>query len=249
MAVDFPLVAVSNIKDSAWKTLLASFREKPGVVNAAAIAAGVKWGKAHEAWDRGFPYREPPLKPIRVILAEEAAAKEAKASVIRTETEAFAAAIRGEVREDALNVHELEGKLVKSARTQVGNLHAVAGRAGILADKLVRSLEADLAKEGALDALSPEKKAALADRLTIIKERAIKMTKEALEVERQWRGDPTKVIGLVPMEQMSPEEAARLAREAYEAALEYERHGLTIIDGGREPGPIVQLPTTASASS
>lgn len=228
-----------------YTALVKAFREKPGSVLNAANAAKVARPTAKRAWEVGWPEETPPRLAIKAILLQEADKK----AVIRSETEAFAATLRGEVREDALNVHELEGKLVKSARTQVGNLHAVAGRAGILADKLVRSLEADLAKEGALDALSPEKKAALADRLTIIKERAIKMTKEALEVERQWRGDPTKVIGLVPMEQMSPEEAARLAREAYEAALEYERHGLTIIDGGREPGPIVQLPTTASASS
>ena len=228
-----------SVNQKTYDALVNAFRLQPGNCSAAARFAGVARNTAIRAWKVGYQDR----LAISVLLEQERVKAEqarieaeqlaqVKAQTIRTETEAYALALRGETRDAALEAHEQEGKLVKAARQNVHNLAVVANAAISMAHELVKSAAADLQTPDKLAGMTPIQKATLADKLTSIADRGVKLVQGVLEAERLWRGDPTKVIGIVPMEEMSVEEAARIAREAYEAAQRYERHGLEVIDGG-----------------
>jgi hypothetical protein len=222
------------VTDKTYEELVRAFRTAPGNCSHASRLAKVDRATAKRAWERGWPDK----RPIEALLQQEAAelkaAAEEKARIVRTETEAFALSLRAETRDDALAAHEQEGKLVKAARQNVHNLAVVANAAVVLANKLITSAANDLMDSAKLEGMSPQQKAVVADKLTAIADRGVKLVQGVLEAERLWRGDPTKVIGIVPMEEMSVEEAKRLAYEAYEAAQLYERNGLEVIDGGAE---------------
>jgi hypothetical protein len=240
-----------QITQKQFQLLIEAFRKQPSAIMAAARAADVSKKCAARAWHHGWPLDTPPQPPIKVLLEQEkaadAAAIAAKHAAVRQETEAFALSLRAETRDDALAAHEQEGKLVKAARQNVHNLAVVANAAVVLANKLITSAANDLMDSAKLDGMSPQQKAVVADKLTAIADRGVKLVQGVLEAERLWRGDPTKVIGVVPMEEMSVEEAKRLAYEAYEAAQLYERNGLEVIDGGAEAarGQVINVQAVA----
>jgi hypothetical protein len=169
---------------------------------------------------------------VQALLAQEEAEAQAKATQVKSETEAFAAQLRQGVRDDALDVHEAEGRVVKASRINAANLLVAASKLPHALVKVADQVATQLAQPN--DKMTAEKQLELLNRASAVIERAVKVGHAVIEMERLYRGDPTKIVGVVPMEEMSVDEARRLALEAYEAAQRYERHGLEVIDGGAE---------------
>lgn len=192
---------------------------------------------AKRAWEVGWPEDTPPKPAVRVMFEQEALEAQTKATAVKAEAEAFAASLRQEARSDALDVHDQEGRVVKAARVNATNLLSVAARLPPALAKVAERVAIQLAQAE----LPPDKALETLARAATVIERAVKVGQSVLEMERLYRGDPTKIVGVVPMEEMSVEEARRLALEAYEAAQRYERHGLEVIDGGAESGPVVPV--------
>lgn len=220
-----------------WSALVKAFRTRPGSARYAAEQAGVTRPTAKRAWEVGWPEDTPPKPAVRAMFEQEAAEAQAKATAVKAEAEAFAASLRQEARSDALDVHDQEGRVVKAARVNATNLLSVAARLPPALAKVAERVAIQLAQAE----LPPDKALETLARAATVIERAVKVGQLVLEMERLYRGDPTKIVGVVPVEEMSVEEARRLALEAYEAAQRYERHGLEVIDGGAESGPVVPV--------
>lgn len=245
---------VSSVTPAQWKALVTSFREQPDNIRAAAQKAGVKWVKARQAWERGFPAMDPPKPSIRAMMDQEAADKAAREAIIRTETEAFAATLRGDVRTEALDQYQRTTIMVKNATITANNalsavakLNQVASDLAALAPKLTEKIKAAVEQDEldpvqALAAL--EKISGFAHKVTATSNAATSQGAKAVEVERLLKGDATSIIGVkeTMAEPVSADEAKRLAAELAEAAQEAEaaangQPDLKVLPGG---APVAQ---------
>ena len=106
-----------GLTEKKWRMLLGAYKEMPGNNSNAARVAKVDRGTAKEAWEVGWP--EHGWRAIRDLVSEEReaalAVEQAKQAAIRDETEAFAAALRGEVRNNALEEYERTNQYIRAA--------------------------------------------------------------------------------------------------------------------------------------
>jgi len=193
----------------------------------------------------------PPKAPIKVILEREAAATVAKEEAIQSETEAFAATLRGDARNEALDQYQRTARMVKSATITANNALAAVSKlnqvaaalaelAPRLADRVREAVQQDeLDPAQALAAL--EKISNFAQKITATSNAATSQGAKAVEVERLMKGDATSIIGVKETlaEPVSAEEAKRLAAELAEAANEAEaatgqQPNLQVLSGGAQ---------------
>lgn len=236
-----------SIPVEAWHKLLAAFREKPGNYRHAAIAAKIDQRTAKKGWLEGWPHFK--RAPISQILQREAEENAQKAAIIKSETEAFAAALRGDARTEALDQYQRTARMVKAATitannalSAVGKLNQVASDLAEMAPQLVAKIR-DAVNRDELDPVQAlialEKISGFAHKVTATSNAATSQGAKAVEVERLMKGDATSIIGVKETlaEPVSAEEAKRLAAELAEAAQEAEaaasgQPDLKVLPGG-----------------
>lgn len=161
-------------------------------------------------------------------VAARAAAKEARAAV----------EARAEARDDAVGVLDEERRLRKGLRAVAGqNIVGSAkwGRAhALVADELVSRVERQR-KDMTVDQLAD-----LARAMAAVDRQRAALLREAVELERLHRGDPSVILGVTPTE-MSPDEAIREIEEANADLQRYRRRGLELIEGGATTGPVIDV--------
>jgi hypothetical protein len=181
---------------------------------------------ARRGWTLGWPVY-PWAEAIRRVVERKQLEAQEKARAEEVERARQAARQREDARSDAVKTHEEEGRLVKIARVNVGQLLAANARLGpalqVLAERMRVAIEAGEVgvKDGSL----------LLRNMAATAAATVRAGQIALELERLHRGDPTQIIGIAPVE-MSTEDAIREIEEAQAALTRYQRRGLEVIDGG-----------------
>lgn len=232
---------------SYWK-LVEAFRDKPGNFLHAAKFAETSRETARKAWREGWPRLK--RQAIQVLiereLEEEQALQRTKELAIRTETEAFAAALRGDVRQGALDEYERTNQYLKAATVtattalvECHKLQPVVRDLTDLAPVLVEKV-----REG-LDGVSPEqalrileKMANFAKSITATTYAATQQGAKVVEVQRARSAELQQAVINVQANVVEPVdvgEAARLAAELAEAAQEAALAGgpaLSVVNGG-----------------
>lgn len=240
------------IDDKKYWDLVAAFRERPGSIRHASKVTGTARETANRAWSKGWPRLK--REPIQVIIeremAEERSLKKAREMAIRTETEAFAAAIRGDVRSQAYDEYERTGAYIKaatvtatSALVEAQKLVPVIRDLVDMAPEFVAKVREGLDESG----MSAEKAMRLLDRIAVFAKTVTAATYAAtqqgarvVDVQRTRNADLQQAMinaQSVAAEPVSAEEAQRLAAELSEAALEVQAAlqgapQLTVMPGG-----------------
>lgn len=244
-------MSISTMPHEKWLALVNAFRIKPGSVNHAAKVAKTTRKTAHRAWESGYPDMIPIRLPIKVILQQEEEAQRAKVAQVVNETEAFAAALRDDVRNDALDQYQRTTRMVKAATitannalASVGQLNKVAAALAELAPRLAERIK-EAVQQDELDPIQAlaalEKISNFTQKITATSNAATTQGAKAVEVERLLKGDATSIIGVKETlaEPISAEEAKRLAAELAEAANEAEvaaggQPALQVLPGGAQ---------------
>lgn len=236
-----------------WARLIAAFRDQPGNFTNAAREAGITKETARKAWEAGYPKQN--RKPIQQLMAMEANEREAlaraRADAVRTETEAFAAALRGEVRNHALEEYERTNQYLRAAAMTATStlvaahrLQPVVQELGALAPRLVESIHMEVTK-GEVPAAQAmkllEQIANFTKTVAAAANAATLQGAKVVEVSRARSGDMGKMREAVVHEPFDANEAKRLAAELAEAAIEVEESAaqgpaLAVLDGGAAVG-------------
>ncbi len=227
-----------RIEEKKWQKLVVAYREIPGNHKNACRFAECDRGTARKAWAVGWP--ESGKKAIQAILKEEeeerAAKAAAKAEVIKTEMDAFAASLRGDVRAQALEEYERTNRYLRAASaTATATLAAahklmpVVQELGDLAPKLVEMVHRDLAM-GDLNATQAvtllEKMANFTKTVAAAANTATLQGAKVFEITKS-RNSMDSILNIdkaLSAEPFDPAEAKRLAAELAEAALEVEQY-------------------------
>lgn len=227
-----------RLDERKWKTLVAAFRLKPGNMANAARMAGTDRATARNAWNEGNAKER--RKPIKEIVEEEEKKREslgaAKEEAIRTEMNAFAAALRGDVRQNALEEYERTNQYLRAAAmtataalVATHRLQPVIQELGELAPKLVEVVHMEIVNGGVNGKMAIEwleRIASITKAVGATSNAATLQGAKVVEVSRQRAGDLTiNIKEAVDSEPFDPNEAKRIAAELAEAALEIEAAG------------------------
>lgn len=255
-----------RIEEKKWQKLVVAYRDVPGNHKNACRFAECDRGTARKAWAIGWP--ESGKKAIQAILQEEEEAREAKAQakaeMVKTEMDAFAASLRGDVRAQALEEYERTNRFLRAASAtatavlaEAHRLMPVVRELGEVAPKLVEMVKADI-ELGTMNAMQAmmllDKIANFAKTVTATTNSATLQGAKVFEVTRA-RSSMDAIINIdkaLSEEAFDPVEAKRLAAELAEAALEVEqfdaegRPVLNVIagEGGREEEDEEERPAT-----
>lgn len=241
-----------QLEERKWKRLVVAFRDKPGNIRNAAREAAVDRETAQKAWNIGWPKQH--RKPILAIIQQESEEREAmaraRAEAVKTETQAFAASLRGDVRQNALEEYERTNQYLRaaamtatSALVATHRLQPVVQELGSLAPRLVEVIHSELA-QGEMSAKQAmemlEKIAGFTKAVTATSNAATLQGAKVVEVARARAGDLTiNIKEAVQSEPFDPNEAKRIAAELAEAALEVEAAAsgiplLSVVAGGAD---------------
>lgn len=174
------------------------------------------------------------------LRAEQAAAlAQTAASKAERERLDTQAAIRADQRDDSVGVLDEERRLRKGARAVAGqNIVGSAkwGRAhNRVAEELLKRVDTQAGT------MTPDELLEIARTMTLVDRQRLALLREAIEVERLHRGDPSVILGVTPVE-MSVDEAVKEIEEAQEILTRYKRRGLELIEGGIEAPTISVSP-------
>lgn len=240
-----------KLDDRKWRLMVSAFRAKPGNIRHAAREAGADWTTARKAWNEGNE-REG-RRAIKELLEEEGKQREAMAKVkeeaVRTEMQAFATALRGDMRANALEEYERTNQYLRaaamtatSALVATHRLQPVIQELGEMAPKLVEVVHLELMSGGmnAAQAMAMlEKIASITKAVAATSNSATLQGAKVVEVSRLRAGDMTiNIKDAVESEPFDPNEARRIAAELAEAAMEVEAAGegapvLSVIPGSK----------------
>lgn len=227
---------MGKLDNRKWQKLVIAFREQPGNIKNAARVAVCDRATARRAWSVGYP--EIKREPIQVLLEREAeeseVARREKEKIIREETEAFAAALRGDVRAQALEEYERTNRYLRaasatatSALVAAHKLQPAVQELGDMAPHLVEIVQKGIlsGEVGAREAVSMmEKIASIMKAVSATANAATLQGAKVFEVSRA-RMNSDALINIekaVNAEPFDPGEAKRLAAELAEAAAEVE---------------------------
>jgi hypothetical protein len=258
-----------TINNDTWQMLINAYRDRPGNATNAARLARVDWKTANRAWESGLHWmkQETFRKPIRELLAEEqeqararlAMAEDHKARTIAEETAKLEASRKEQIvakaNDDRADTRVQEAQLVRLCRGSTIGLAASLAKMskGVvdLSDRLREVLETignGYDKDGNPRPLTPlEAKAAMGviGRYATMVKQANEAAHDVVETERVLLGEPTAILGVKRIEEVTATEAeARLlaAQRAFERA---KADGL-FLDSPRERvidvGPAVETP-------
>lgn len=165
---------------------------------------------------------------IQEIIAEEqiaarAGANDAIEAASKEHTEAQAERARQEAdkaRQDVIRARRQEGEMVRAQR---GNLTALIGVTGqLLRGAIKRARDLEQLIESGID--TDGKKLTVKDQIDMlwkinrIVRQSAESTHDVIKMERLLLGEPTEIVGIANLENMTIEQALDDIREAYEAA-------------------------------
>jgi len=235
-----------RLDEKKWQKLVIAFRDQPGNYKNAGREALCDRATAKKAWLEGSPAQG--RKPIKEMVEEEQERKaelaRVKAEAIRTETDAFAASLRGDVRQQALEEYERTNRYLRAASATATatlvathRLQPVVQELGAMGPQLIEMIHKDLGREG-LSAVAAmgllERIAAFTKSVAAAAYAATQQGAKVFEVSRA-RTSSDALINIekaVNVEPFDPAEAKRLAAELAEAALEME---------AGEDGPVLNV--------
>ncbi len=215
-----------------WK-LVEAFREKPGNLRHASRTVGVDMSTSRKAWREGWPRLK--RKAIQALIEsemqEEQALRRTRELAIRTETEAFAAALRGDVRKEALDEYERTSQYLRaasvtatSALAECHQLQKVVRGLMDLAPALVAKVVEGVDEMSSSEALKTlERLSLLGKQIALTTYAATQQGAKVTEVQRARSADLQQAVINVQASAVEPvdaAEAARLAAELAEAAQE-----------------------------
>ena len=239
-----------SMDERKWLRLVKAFRETPGNIRNAAKEASVDRMTARRAWTAGYPTlnRKPIQEIMRLEEEERNAAAAARAATVRNETEAFAAALRGDVRQGALEEYERTTQYLRAAAMTATStlvathkLQPVVQELGAMAPRLVERVYDEIVK-GELSATQAmtllEKIAAFSKAVAMTANSATQTGAKVVELSRARTGDVLNVVNsrdAVASEPFDAVEAKRLAEELAAAAMDMEMANgpiLAVLPGG-----------------
>ena len=226
----------NSIDADRYDRLLAAFREKPENYTAAAKKAGVTFRTAKKAWLKGWPSKN--FEPIKTIIALEhfearAARHDTSApehdisdeEAARARAAAKEAEERAKARRDAITARVEEAKMIKTARGSAIHLLAITKKIlagmGPLADEVHdRLTQIKLNDETTVADL--EDIARLIWRLAISTKSGTETAFKILQSERLLLGQPTDIIGVTDLDNLTLDDAIGELRDATAALKRYE---------------------------
>lgn len=233
------------LDDWAWDRLIEAFRQRPGNASAAARHADVDPRTARRAWAEGIHWmkKDKFRKPIRETLLEEqeqararlAMAEDLKAKTLAEETARLEAerksVVTARAADDRAETRVQESQLARLCRGSTIGLAASLAKMskGVvdLADRLKETLDAVAQAtnpDGSARSLTlSEAKAAvgIVGRYATMCKQANEAARNIVETERVLLGEPTAILGVKRIDEVTATEAeARLqaAQRAFERA-------------------------------
>lgn len=242
---------MSKIDERTWQKLVNSFRDNPGNFSRASVAANVDRGTARRAWCTGYPKvkRKPIQEILRLEEEERAVLVKARTEAVRTETEAFAAALRKDVRDQALEEYERTTQYLKAAAITATNtlvathrLQPVVNELSGLAARLVEQVHSEVTRgemSAAQSIVMLEKIGGFMKSVATTSSAATMQGAKVVELTRQRQGEMVNLVdkrGAMDSEPFDAAEAKRLAEELAAAALDMGGGPtLSVLPGGDVP--------------
>ena len=253
MVYDAPIAGVCMgklqvITEDRAARLLEEFRACPGSATLAARKAGFNYRTAKKAWEVGLMSCPNPQyhRPFKDIVLEEQ--REIRARIQREEKEASALVVTAEasrrqgvaaeVLTDVTKQRTQEEQLVRSARAAtivlLSNVTTMAAGATALGQKVRQSLEKHAKSEGDLSINQTKDVVSLVGRLATSLRQLNDAGQKAMEMSRLLAGEPTSILGIQHLTDISVEEA-RQRMEAADRALAEVEVDDTVVDAELEP--------------
>lgn len=256
----------TTMTPEAYARLAAAFQKYPGQISQAAREANLPKHAAYTGWHEGWKgLRLPPLNPqaaLSEVLIQQARLDQAKAeteadiarrliadaaSKAALEATAKEAAreakaqldARADNRDDAAKVLDEERKLRVGARSVAGqNIIASAAwgkSVRLVSETLIAKIEAE--RKG----MTREELADIARTMALVDRSRMALLREAIELERLHRGDPSQILGITPVE-MNTEEAIKEIEEGVADLRRYRRQAQQLMAVDAEPvGPTIDV--------
>lgn len=224
-----------------YNLLTDGFREAPGNASHAARVAGVDPRTARRAWQKGWPKFSWGI-PIREVIRREMEAARTEREKKLTADREQQQRDREKARADAVRATAEEAQAASIARA-----NGIA--AGALIQSLLRSMvpltkKLQESMEGA--DLKPREMAKMLGDAAYIVRQGNEAIKTAFELERIRVGEPTQVIGVTSMDNVSPEEAAQdlvaLARTLHRQVKTHKKQNMVPTEDGTY---VIELPDEA----
>jgi hypothetical protein len=215
-----------------YDKLLAAYRESPGNHSHAHRKTGITRPACRLAYDRGWVKRAGEwARPIREVIEEEIEAARSKVEALER-AEKFGEAERERVRQASIAQRVKLGETVQLATANARGLLGITAGLFKNAARLVEKVQ-----EAALDPnLRPDVALNLLRHTGKLAKDATVVAREALEMDKLYRGEPTVIVGTADLpKEFSLEEATKrveAARRAVERAQARAASGLTVIEGG-----------------
>ena len=240
-------MARAKVDQEYYDKIVDAFRENPGVFIDVRQKTGVSRRTAKKAWDEGWPAKGfPPVKQTLELEAlqsrkERTEAMDATIEALKKDKNIDEAATRAMARRDAIQARIEEGKMIKNARlSAIQLLESCKSIAASLADvapkvaTAIRSLDVTGMGTKELEGV-----VRLLWRLSSSTRAASSTAWDILRSERLLLGQPTDIIGVQDMDNMSETEAMTELEEAAKAlermkARQANRGNFHIIDGAKK---------------
>lgn len=203
-----------------YENLLAAYRDTPRNHGVAARRAGCDYRMAKRGWEQGWSPRLPWARPIRVMIDEEQIAARDLQRRLEDEERKASQEERDRARQDSVAALAQEGQMIKGGRAVVLNSLAVVATILPSLKKMADNLNAQI-NGGALP--TPVMTMRIMRDFSTVVGRLVMAAQQLVAVERDSKGEPSKVIGLEVTAGLTVEEAVREIKEAsalYELARE-----------------------------
>ncbi len=205
-----------------YDAMLQAFRELPGNATAAARRVGCDQRMAMRGWQRGWTPRIPWARAMKLVLEEEREAARAYQRKLEEDARNHTAQERERARQDSIAALAQEGQMIKAGRITV--LNGLATIASMLPaiKAIADKLSSDVA-QGLIPA--PIVSMRLLRDFSTVVGRLVLASQQLVQAERESKGEPSKIIGLVDATGgMNVEEALAEIKEVTELyALAKER--------------------------
>lgn len=179
---------------------------------------------AKRGWEEGWPVY-PWAEPIHKVIERKQREAQERKRAEDIEAARAAARVKDDATQEAIKVRGEEARMVAAARINVMVLLNATGRMGPALQSLSDQISAAIIdKKVPVDEMS-----GLLKNVASAAAATVKAGQVALEVERLFRGDPTKIIG-VQDTNFTPDEAYEEIMAATEVAQRWQKRGnLTLV--------------------
>ena len=222
-------MAPRGITAEQYEKLVDAYRQRPGSPMACATVAGIDYRTAKKGWEEGWPGVKGRERPISEIVAEEQAHARARLQDLQQQVdEALAHAETkrrqdeaDKARTDVTQARTEEAQMIRMARGAATGLlitltHVSKGVTKV-GGKVAKALETLAEAPGPLSPTEMVNLTKLVGNLTTALRQANDAGARAMEMERLLLGEPTQIIGVAHLQEVTMEEAERRIAAAQRA--------------------------------